>query len=846
MNLYSNWSEVNRLIDNALELAKEEREAFLENECSNQPELLADARDYLRSIEKAEDEEYLETITSSRSRFFQQIWEESLKGSGTSPVVGQQIGHYTITSILGEGGMGSVFLAERTDGEFEHQVAIKFLRGGFYSSTMRDRFSREKQILARLNHPNIAGLLDGGITDEGVPYMIMEYVDGTPVDCYCQNHSLQLNDRLNLFLQICNAVQHAHSKLVIHRDLKPQNIFVTEEGRVKVMDFGIAKFLNNELDEEAIVQTREGYHVASVEFAAPEQFRSSAPSTSTDVYGLGVLLYLLLTDKKPFVFKGKSLPEIEQIVQTEPPPRPANYSNPAIGSIPPDLESIILKALRKEPELRYETVRELIGDIQRFLAHQPVLAGKGSKVYRAKKYIYRNRKTLTAATFALIFVTSFLTYHLQTISRHINQTEMEAETARTVTDFIVELFDVSDPIENEEGILTAAALLQRGQNRFNDLDMNPEVQLELLGTLGNASTRLGNYENAEVIYFKADSIAQSHYPQHSLHTAQTALQLGHILTLHRKFFEAEGYLNKALLFFSKDPDQYWQEQSDLLLWLGSCLLNTDRAEQARQTFSQALEIEQKHRPDSRQALNVQLHLAQAYKALNRFETAEDIYLDLLNKIELNGFSRYDIHRSALNSIANLHLARQEYDEAYRYYNTALEEAVSIYGELHPNSLKLKSNVMYLFVHQKDYERAIEAGKDMLYAKITRHGEHSHMAAQGHASLGLFYYLAGKYDEAIKEFETSHSIFKDLLGPNHQWTVNQIVFLALTKLNSEQETEGNELFKSAVSRFDSQQVTYDFFAHGNLEHYIQHFEENTDRSMLDRIEQIKLLYSRIDT
>ena len=243
MNLYSNWEEVNRLIDQALEIAKKERIAFLEKQCGGNLDLLAEAKDYLGFIEQAEEDDYLEATTFTRSKIIQKIREETLKDSRATPVTGRQIGHYKVTKELGEGGMGCVYLAERADGEFEQQVAIKFLRG-YYSPSMRDRFGREKQILARLNHPNIAGLLDGGITDDGTPYMIMEYVDGTPVDTYCRDHSLKLKERLGLFLQICSAVQHAHSKLVIHRDLKPQNIFVTEEGRVKVMDFGIGKFLD--------------------------------------------------------------------------------------------------------------------------------------------------------------------------------------------------------------------------------------------------------------------------------------------------------------------------------------------------------------------------------------------------------------------------------------------------------------------------------------------------------------------------------------------------------------------------------------------------------------------------
>lgn len=842
MTLYSNWSEVNKLIDRALELEKKDRITFLERQCGGNAELLAEAKDYLSHIEQAEkDDTFLVSNTITGSGFYQQLQADGFMKKYSSPVIGRRIGHYKIIQSLGEGGMGTVFLAERADGEFEQQVAIKFLRG-YYSPSMRDRFQREKQILARLNHPNIAGLLDGGITDDGTPYMIMEYVEGTPVDDYCRAHSLRLTDRLELFLQICRAVQHAHSKLIIHRDLKPENIFITGDGKVKVMDFGIGKFLNSELDDESLVQTREGCHVASVEFAAPEQFQSSEPSTATDVYGLGVLLYLLLTGKKPFVFKGKSLTEIEKIVQNESPPHPSRYSTPAIGAIPSDLESIILKALRKEPEQRYETVRELSDDLRRFISHQPVIARKGSTLYKIKKYIYRNRVVLATALIILIFASGFLFYHLQTINRHMEQTEMEAETSRSVTDFIVELFDVSDPIENEDGILTADALLERGQNRFNDLDMNPEVQLELLGTLGNASMRLGNYVNAEKIYYKADSIAQSHFPEDSYQTARAALDLAHILTSHRKFFDGEKHLKRALPFFSAHNEQYWQEHSEVLRWLGICFLNTKREEEARQAFAQALELEEQFRPDSRQALDVQLHLAKAYKALGRLETAESIYNDILEKIEEFGYSRYDIHRSVLNSIGNLHFAREEYRLAEKFFKTALDEAVAIYGELHPNSLVLKNNLMILFVYQKDFERAVPAGHEMLNAKITRHGKHSIMTADGYSILGIIYYSADDYENALLHFNKSISIFEDLLGPNHHWTINQKIYTSLILLETGRESEGKELFNKAVSDFDNPDFTYDFFAFENLKNYIRHFKDKGHPALLSYIEIINNLSS----
>jgi eukaryotic-like serine/threonine-protein kinase len=843
--MYRYWKQIDKVIDKTLALEPELRVPFLEQTFCAKPEILEEAKEYLIFIEKAEKENFLQSDFLSKSVLAGEISSKISETEPISHIIGRQIGPYEIKRLLGEGGMGSVFLADRVDGEFSQQVAIKFIRSGFYSLHLRERFSREKQLLSKLHHPHIARLLDGGITDGGSPYLIMEYVGGVPVDIYCREKKLRLDDRLILFRQICQAVQFAHSKMIIHRDLKPDNIFVTGDGQIKIMDFGIGKSLRPNVDEHNTDFTRDGNIVASFDFAAPEQLKNDDISIQTDIYGLGALMYLLATDERVFVTKKRSIGEIENTIYNQAPVRPGLRSKPEIGLITNDLDAIILKTLRKEPENRYESAAHLIDDIERMKQGLPVLARKGSTVYKTKKFIFRNRTVLTTASIILIIAIGFLSYHLQTINRHVQQTEMEAETARSVTDFIVELFDVSNPIENEDGILTAAALLERGQNRFDNLDLNPEVQLELLSTLGNASMRLGKYVNAEEIYFKADSIASYNFPKNSYQTARAALDLGNNLTSHRKFFLAEEQLKKALPFFSAHKNQYWQDHSELLLWLGICLLNTDREEEARQAFSQALDTEQQFRPDSRQALKVQLHLAQANKALNHFENAEEIYLNLLDKIEMYGYSRYDIHRSVLNSLGNLHLSRGEYQTAYHYYNTALGEAVSIYGELHPKSLLLKHNLMFLFLYQKDFDRAIAAGHEMMTAKITRHGEHSTMTANGHSMMGLLYYVFRDYENAIHHFSLSHSIFEDLLGANHQWTTNQKFYLAFSMMSADCTRDGLEWFNAGVTILSSEGFIDDYFAFKNLEDFAVHFNENSTVDLDEKFEMIHQ-FTKVET
>lgn len=838
MNQYSYWTDLSQLIDRALELDPDERLPFLRTSCSGNPELFNAAKEYLSYIEQAEEEQFLESNVRAISVLKSGLETGEIEEAGKRPVKGCRVGPYEIREPAGEGGMGMVYLAERADGEFDQTVAIKFLRGGFFSPTMRNRFRREKQILAKLNHPNIAGIIDGGITEDGTPYIILEYVKGVPVDEYCEDNNLRMTERLNLFLQICKAVQHAHSQLIIHRDLKPDNIFVTDQGLVKVMDFGIAKFLNPGHGESSFAQTREGSHVASMEFAAPEQFSSSDPTTATDVYGLGVLLYLMTTGKKPFTFDGLSLTEARCRIETETPPDPTGQSDPGIGAIDSDLKVILLKALRKEAEMRYETVLEFSADLRRYMNHKPVRARSGTRVYRARKFLRRNLRPLITAAALLVMTTGFVLFHLHTINQQMQQTAMEAETSQAVTSFIVDLFDISDPVHNTDRVLTANSLLQRGQSRFDGLDLKPEVQLQLLYELGKASIRLGDYNNAETIFFKADSIAQVHYPATSYQVAKASLNLGIIHTWHRKFFMGEHYLARAAYYYEENPGGYPEEYAELLLQLGICQINIRTPEQALSTLSQALDISRRFQTDPQQPLRTELRQAEAYVQLEEFDRAEKIYHHVLLKIEEQGFNRYDIHRTALNNLGNLYLAKMEYESAYNYYDAAKNQAFEIYGDLHPWFLKLNYNQLYLFLEMGEFERALELSVPMMHGKITRHGEQSEMAADGYSIKALIFFLMGDFEQASDYFETSYLIYRNLLGPNDQWTLLQQLFLSFSlQLEGESDKSATN-FYHAFSKLSSESVELEFFADEKLQQYITYFDNTYPDKLKNKIDILR--------
>lgn len=357
-----NWEKVETIIDEILQLPEDQQETYIEKRCSDDEQTMTEVIDLLHAIRESEG--WLEDSYQFRDSLLNELANDFELKTSQQSFIGSKIGSYTIRKKIGEGGMGAVFLGERSDGDFEHQVAIKIVRQGFTIGENIQRFRREQKILAGMNHPGIARLFDGGVTDDGSPYIIMEYVDGMPITEYCKQQNCTIDDKLSLFIQVLKAVRHAHENLVIHRDLKPGNILVTESGDVKVLDFGISKLLEED-DSPTITQT--GARLLTLKYAAPEQIKQTNITTATDLYALGVMFYELVADDLPFDLNDKSRYESEQIILNESPPKPSGKvsSDQLKKNLSGDLDAICLKSLRKEPEKRYRVANEFLGDLKK-------------------------------------------------------------------------------------------------------------------------------------------------------------------------------------------------------------------------------------------------------------------------------------------------------------------------------------------------------------------------------------------------------------------------------------------------------------------------------------------------
>src|SRR5262245_11843401 len=444
------WDRISTIFNRAIDTAAAERVALLDQLCGSDATVRREVEGMLQAHENTRG-----LIAERRVATEGDGDPRSERVAGLLPD-GARIGPYRIESPIGAGGMGDVYRAERADGAYRQTLAFKVLRLGYRTSEMVRRFRIEREALARLTHPGIARILDGGTLDDGRPYIVLEFVEGVAVAKYCTERALSLRDRLALFVRIASVVQYAHGRLVVHRDLKPSNILVQPDGAPRLLDFGIAKLLDADADASLGLETTPETRLLTPEYAAPEQIRGEAPGTATDVYALGVLLFEMLTGARPFTAAGRSPTTLEHAILELPPPAPSSVSDGPVGArrLRGDLDRVILMALRKEPERRYVSAGQLGDDIERYLSGRPILARPDSVGYRVRKFVGRNRTLVASAAAILLLVSGFAitaTLQARRILRQRDLVERERAAADQVLALLTGLFEQGDPNKHPGG-----------------------------------------------------------------------------------------------------------------------------------------------------------------------------------------------------------------------------------------------------------------------------------------------------------------------------------------------------------------------------------------------------------
>lgn len=501
---------------------------------------------------------------------------EELAGEIIHEAGPQRIGPYQIVRLLGEGGMGLVYLARRADDQYQRLVAIKLMHAGLGRSTeMLRRFRVERQILANLDHPNIARLLDGGITAAGAPYLVMEYIDGIPIDDYCRRHPFSTAERLQLFRTVCGAVEYAHRNLVVHRDIKPGNVLVTEDGMPKLLDFGIAKLLDPENSNRTFAYTVETQRLMTPEYASPEQVRGEPVTTATDVYALGVVLYELLAGRPPFRLESASPLDVARVICEQEPVRPstASRSNPAASPLQTrelrgDLDNIILKAMRKEPGRRYSSVAQLSEDVRCYLRGYPVEARGGARRYRAGKFVRRHKVALAAIVAGALAVVGF-GIGMGLLAQRATRERLRAERESR---FLANIFEAATPEQARGREVTARELLDQGALRVDrELAGDPAQRASMLDNIGRAYDALGLYGKAEPLVERAYELRTRTPGDHELDLAASLENLANTLRLQDRYEKAEPLFRQALEIRQRVLGAKSDLVAESLNGLGGCL-----------------------------------------------------------------------------------------------------------------------------------------------------------------------------------------------------------------------------------------------------------------------------------
>jgi len=567
-----------RIFADALEQDEGERSRFIESECDGDEELLAEVNSWLASY--AESADFIE--------------QPAVSGENRDILIdhsGEQLGNYKLLRQIGLGGMGAVYLAERSDGEFEQQVALKIVRQTFADTHTIERFRRERQILAGLDHPNIARLLDGGVSGNGQPFVVMEYVDGEPLQDHAEHQKLNIDDRLRLFSRICSAVAHAHRNLVIHRDIKPANILVTKGGEPKLLDFGVAKLL----DDDASQQTATMFRALTPAYASPEQLRGAAVSTATDIYSLGLVLYELLTNARPFDFDGKTLAQMIETAENSSPLLPSlRTTEPSIRSrLHGDIDTIILTALAKEPERRYASVEALVEDIDRHLNGLPINARPSTFGYRASKFITRHKAAVTAAAGVVVILLAAVFVSLwqaRTAARERDIAQLERKRAEQVTEFLRTILSAASPTEKGRDAKVIEILDDTAAKIDTEFAEPTALKAQVLDIVGSTYLDLGLPDRAEGFTRRSVEIYRSVNGDRDRSTAYSEINLGGILLNLGKNADAAILIEKGIATLREVETGDSPQLARGLFILGELYVRTDRAAEAVPLLNESIEM----------------------------------------------------------------------------------------------------------------------------------------------------------------------------------------------------------------------------------------------------------------
>ena len=783
------WTRLQALFHGALELSELERDAFLAQNSGDDPSLAREAKALLE--EDARQDFFLDGGLTA-------LAADVLDRGDALPA--ESFGPYRILRALGEGGMGVVYLAKRDD--LDAVAAIKILRDAWLSPLRRERFASEQRLLAQLSHPFIARLLDADTLADGTPWFVMEYVDGVPLTEYSRAHALTLEQRLRLFRDVCEAVQHAHQHLVIHRDLKPSNILVTSDGTVKLLDFGIAKQLES-LDGRGD-QTKTILRLMTPAYAAPEQVRGGRVGMHTDVYALGVVLYELISGRLPF--EPAEDERIEGLILEREPVPPSGASREAGISKAEwaDLDVLCLTAMHKDPARRYTTVDALVRDIDHYLGGEPLEARKDSVRYRLGKFVRRNRQAVGAGAAVLVLGVGLVAFYTVRLARARNEAVIAAARTQRVQRFTLDLFQGGDKLAGPADSLRVVTLLDRGVADARSLDAEPAVQAELYLTLGGIYEKLGKLSRADSLMALALARRQSLLgPQHP-DVAATLVAMGLLRVDQARFEEADQLIRRGLAMARATL-----RPGDAGIISATAALG--RVLQERGSYAEAIPVLQDVVRMSEAAHASRAEVASSISALAdaHFYAGHRDASDSLNRIVLATYEgvygkRHPLVADILVNLGATEQERGNYTSAERYNRQALAITRDYYGPTHFETAAKLTLLGRALVFQNRFAEADSLLREALEVRERVYGGVHPAVASTLNELASVAYQQDRYDDAEKWWGRMLSIYQTIYGDHHYLIAIATSNLATVSYGRKDYRKAEGLYREAIRRFSDTQ------------------------------------------
>ncbi len=771
-------SRIKILFEEAKKLSGEDRNDFLNKECDSDESLKEEIISLINSLENTEDflEEPLK-IADENKRFF------------VDPYLGKQVGNFIIEGEAGIGGMGVVYAGKRNDQEFEQKVAIKILKYGLTSDYHLKRFQIERQTLANLQHPHIARLLDGGTTSDGLPYLVMEFIDGKPVTTYCIEKNLSINEKLEIFMKVCSAVQYAHQNLVIHRDLKPGNILVTEDGKPKLLDFGIAKLINEDLVENETGLTRTAMWHLTPDYASPEQIKGEKITTASDIYSLGIMLYQLMTGYLPYKITNSSPAAItkvvtetniilpservrrtEEISSLESIEKKQNDKNSTdIKKEKPDklsrflkgdLDNIILKAMHKDPARRYSSIQQFSEDIKRHLAGRTVIARKDTTGYRISKFMGRHKiGFVTSVLFVVFLILSviLISWQADKAAKERDVAQQESKKAEAVNKFLQQMLSSPDPSESGRDVKVYEVLEKASKEIKTKFKNQPAIAAAINSTIGNTFTNLGEFDEAKKHLLRALELNKKIYGIKSKETAASMHDLAAYYDWVGNLKAADSLFSKAEEILEKLPEKHPSLMATNLTDFGLLKNDEGKYDEAKPLLEKALNLLLNNKgSDSVDIAITTNDLAITLDYLKEYDEAEKKYLQS-QKIFISQYGeRRPEVASTYNNLGLLCVEKNDYKDAKIYLEKSLKLKIELLGKDHPNVGLALNNMGSVYLRTKKYKTAEKYFREAL--------QNFHKSLKpGHMWFAMSEYWLGRSLMGEKEYATAESYFRKSLA-----------------------------------------------------------------------------------